>query len=339
MKKSAYYFLHAFVVLVFVILIVMSAKGLTAYYKGSFLQNLIDSSLCYGSFLGVFYLAYSLFIPQYLVKKEYLKFTLGLIAILVGFTLYFTLVPWFVSSVLHIKFHVFVKGWWYAATGYALALGLAGTCLRLFVQWFQDAQDKVELEKQNFKSELSLLKNQLNPHFLFNTLNNIDSLILENSPNASLALNKLSDIMRYMVYDSENEFVPLKDEISYLENYIALQKLRLENEHTIQLSITGNPTNKQIAPMLFIPYVENAFKHSSLKGKIDNSIVISLDIQKNEVSFHCINPKADIQKDKSSGIGLELVQKRLDLIYKNKYTLSIENSENEFTVKLTIKLV
>jgi len=300
----------------------------------------VDSTLCYGSFLGVFYWAYLLFIPLYLIKKEYLKFTLSLLAILVGFTLYFTFVPWFVSSVLHIKFHVFVKGWWFAATGYAFALGLAGTCLRLFVQWFQDAQDKIELEKQNFKSELSLLKNQLNPHFLFNTLNNIDSLITENSPNASLALNKLSEIMRYVVYDSENEFVPLQDEVNYLENYIALQKLRLTNENRIQLSITGNTANKQIAPMLFIPYVENAFKHSSLKAKPDDKIEIKLDIQDNELFFSCFNTTAAaIQKDKSSGIGLELVQKRLDLIYKNKYTLSIENSEKGFTVKLTIKLV
>jgi two-component system, LytTR family, sensor kinase len=193
------------------------------------------------------------------------------------------------------------------------------------------------LERQNFKSELSLLKNQLNPHFLFNTLNNIDSLINENSPNASLALNKLSEIMRYVVYDSEKELVPLQDEIDYIRNYIALQKLRMANEDIIKFSIKGDLSNKQIAPMLFIPFVENAFKHSSLKNKSENIIEIKIEIGESEFAFHCSNFIANINKDKSSGIGLGLVKKRLDILFKEKYTLSIDNLDNKFVVNLYIK--
>jgi two-component system LytT family sensor kinase len=339
MKKSVFYFLHAFVILVFVTLIVMQARGLSTYYKEPLLFNLIDSFLCFGSFLGIIYYSYWLFIPQFLIRKEYLKFFMGLLSIIVGFTLYFNFSALFVSEVLKVKFHVFVKGWWHGIAGYAFALGLAGTFFRLFVQWFKDAYEKNELEKQNFKSELSLLKNQLSPHFLFNTLNNIDSLIIENSPNASLALNKLSEIMRYMVYDSEKELVQLKDEIDYIQNYISLQKLRIPNVDIIKFNIIGDISSKKIAPMLFIPFVENAFKHSSLKDKQGNKIEIKIDVQEKELTFYCFNVIAAINKDKSSGVGLEIIKKRLDMLYKDKYTLSIDNSVKEFIINLNIKTV
>jgi len=336
MKKSVFYSLHIFVFLVFVTLVVLNVRGLSAYYKEPLLFNFIDSILCFGSFLGLIYLSYWLFVPQFLLKKEYSKFFLGLATIIVGFTIYFNFTALFVSEILKIKFHVFVKGSWAGIAGYTILLGIAGTSFRLFVQWFTDAYEKIELEKQNFKSELSLLKNQLNPHFLFNTLNNIDSLINENSPNASLALNKLSEIMRYMVYDSERELVQLQDEIDYIRNYIELQKMRIVNEDIIKFSITGDISNKQIAPMLFIPFVENAFKHSSLKNKWGNKIEIKIEIRENELAFYCFNFIANINKDKSSGVGLELVKKRLKLLYKDKYMLLIDNSENKFVVNLII---
>ncbi len=339
MKKSIFYFLHASVIIVFILLIALSATRISAYYKEPLFFNIVDSILCYGSFLGLIYYSYWYFIPQFLINKEYFKFILGLIAIIAGFTLYFNLTTLFIATVLNVKFHVFVKGWWFGIAGYALTLGAAGTFFRLFVQWFEDAYDKIELEKQNFKSELSLLKNQLNPHFLFNTLNNIDSLINENSPNASKALNKLSEIMRYMVYDSQKDLVQLQDEIIYIQNYISLQKLRIPNEDIIRLSITGDISNKLIPPILFIPFVENAFKHSSLKDKPENRIEIRIDVMGNELTFYCFNSVASIKKDKSSGVGLEIVKKRLKMIYKNKYSLSIHNNPKEFIVNLNIKLI
>lgn len=316
---------------------VLNTKSLSTYYKEPLLFNLIDSFLCFGSFLGFIYISYWLFIVKYLLKKEYWKFILGFLTILVGFTLYFNFMALFFSTVLNIKFHVFVKGSWIGIAGYAFACGLVGTFLRIFVQWFKDAQDKIELEKQNFKSELSLLKNQLNPHFLFNTLNNIDSLINENSPNASLALNKLSELMRYMVYESQQEFVPLLDELDYLHNYIDLQKLRVSNEDIITFTIKGDSDNKQIAPMLFIPFVENTFKHSSLKDTPDNKIEIRIEITSNKLSFNCFNTITEIIKDNSSGVGLDNVEKRLEMIYKGNYSLTIDKTVNSFSVFLEIK--
>jgi two-component system, LytTR family, sensor kinase len=339
MKKSVPYLLHALVILLFVLATVSNLRAVSSYYQQPLLNSLLDSMFVNGSILGLIYFSYWLFIPQYLVKKEYIKFILGILIIVFGFSFYLNMADYFLSTVLKIKTHVFDNGWMFGlAARIAFLFGLLGTFLRLFIKLFMDSQDKIELEKQNIKSELSMLKNQLNPHFLFNSLNNIDYLINDNSPNASLALNKLSEIMRYMVYDSEKEFVPLLDEITYIQNYIALQKLRIPNENIITLSINGDPANKQIAPMLFIPFVENIFKHSPLKNKPDNKIEIKFEIQNNELSFYCSNIIADINKDSSSGIGLENVRKRLEMIYKGNYNLTIENQAKCFSVNLDIKL-
>ena len=216
---------------------------------------------------------------------------------------------------------------------------LIGGLFRIFFNWIEQGKIKDNIEKQNLKSELALLKFQINPHFLFNSLNNIDSLIQEDSQKASLALNKLSELMRYMIYDSEYEQVPLNKEIEYIENYIALQKLRTLNEQNIIFEINGSNNNILIAPMIFITFVENAFKHSSLKSK-ENKILIKLLISDDLIEFDCINNLSNnpIEKDKSSGIGLNIIKKRLELIYVNNYDLNIDESDNKFSVSLKIKL-
>jgi two-component system LytT family sensor kinase len=213
-----------------------------------------------------------------------------------------------------------------------------GGLFRVFFKWIAQNKQQDNLEKQNLKSELALLKYQINPHFLFNTLNNIDSLMQNDAQRASLALNKLSEIMRYMIYDSEKEKVSLKEELAYIESYISLQKLRVKNENKISFNITGDINNIKIAPMLFITFVENAFKHSTLK-KIDNSISIKLDVLENQINFSCINSlsSSPAEKDESSGIGLELIKKRLELIYPKTYELKIDKTEQSFAVNLKIK--
>ncbi len=214
-----------------------------------------------------------------------------------------------------------------------------------FAYVFRKYSDSLKLEEEkrdlilkNTQSELTLLKYQINPHFFFNTLNNVDSLMHENVQNASAALNKLSEIMRYMIYDAEKEKVSLKEELAYIESYISLQKLRIVNDNKITFNITGEISNIKIAPMVFITFVENAFKHSSLK-KADNSIVIKIDASENQVNFSCINSlsSSPAEKDESSGIGLELIKKRLALIYPNAYELKIDKTEQCFAVYLKIK--
>lgn len=339
MKKSVIYFLHAIIVSLFLAMLLTVSKRVATHFEEPYLLSFLDSIMWLGSLLGVAYVSYFVFIPKYLIKKEYWKFTLSFLAISVGFALVYNLTAMAIVKFTDVRFHFFIKHWWHGIFLYGVAAGIAGTCLRLFIQWIQDSYDKKELESKNIKSELTLLKNQLNPHFLFNTLNNIDALIIDKSDNASPALNKLSDLMRYMVYDSEQEMVALQDEIDYLQNYISLQQLRMPNQEIVKFTITGDVGSKEIPPMLFIPYVENAFKHSSLKGNAINKIEINIEIKKDLLCFRCFNIIANINKDKSSGVGLGLVKKRLDLLYKNKYTLDISNTGKEFVVNMELKTI
>ncbi len=234
----------------------------------------VDSGISMFLFLVLFYVSYWFFLPKYLLKKEYKSFFLRLLLIPVIYFCCFHGLQYYYETIRGLEFRAFQIHNWSTFLFNGFIYIFFATIVRVFVQWFQDAQDKLELEKQNFKSEISLLKNQLNPHFLFNTLNNIDSLIIEQSPNASPALNKLSEIMRYMVYDSEKEWVPLSDELTYIESYVELQKMRMVNANIIQYEVSGEVQNKHIAPMLFISFVENAFKHTSLKDKNNNRIHI-----------------------------------------------------------------
>lgn len=214
-----------------------------------------------------------------------------------------------------------------------------GGGLRSLFQFVEQKKKQEQLEKQNLKSELALLRIQLNPHFLFNTLHNIDTLINDNQAKASQSLIKLSEIMRYMLYDSKPEKVSLKKEIEHIENYIGLEKLRLKNQSFLSYKKTGDYSNLEIAPMLFIPYIENAFKHS-IDTDEENGITIEFKIIEKQIVFSCINKfeQTVYEKDKTSGIGLDTVKKRLNLLYPQKHELKISKDNNTFSVKLNIYL-
>ncbi|RLD70639.1 MAG: histidine kinase [Bacteroidetes bacterium] len=212
--------------------------------------------------------------------------------------------------------------------------------IKLLKYWYHNQQLKSELENKNKTSELALLKSQVNPHFLFNTLNNIDSLVAIDQEKASDAIIKLSDIMRYMLYDTATDKVFLEKEINYLQSYIALQGLRFQNPEVVQFNISGSCSNFHIAPMLLIPFVENAFKHG--KKTMNGAIIISLVCVPEKLVFTVSN-KYDVpmlqQKDKTKGIGLSNVKRRLDLLYPDKYVLDINGDDGKYEVKLQIRMV
>ena len=214
-----------------------------------------------------------------------------------------------------------------------------GCLFRFFIDWFKKKNDMLVLEKENISSNLELLKSQINPHFLFNTLHNIDALIREDQDKASKSLVKLSELMRYMLKDTRSDFVELKNEIEYLENYLSLERLRLKNEKFFNYSISGSCNGYKIAPMILIPFVENAFKHSVDSG-FENGIIIKIAIENGELIFNCENryDKSGTDRDKTHGIGLETVKKRLNLIYKNKHKLIINSVNSVFKVHLELKL-
>jgi two-component system, LytTR family, sensor kinase len=222
---------------------------------------------------------------------------------------------------------------------FILIFGGIGLGARAILEYFKDKEKKKELERKNLQSELSLLRTQINPHFLFNTLNNIDALIKKEPAKASELLIKLSDEMRYMLYDSNTEKISLASEIDFIKGYISLQRSRFKNPNIVELKLDGDFGNIMIPPMLFIPFIENAFKHCN--QPVDNAITIYLAAKNNELFFqskNCFDPENKGNKDKIGGIGLELVKKRLELIYPKKHSFTITKDGNMFTVSLTIQL-
>lgn len=206
-----------------------------------------------------------------------------------------------------------------------------------FLTWFEEIKLKEELQKKNHKMEMALVKAQLDPHFLFNTINNIDVLILKDADEASDYLNKLSDIMRFMLFETKTTEIPLAKELEYIEKYIALQKIRTSNTSYVNYSVKGIANGQTIAPMVFIPFIENAFKHTNNK-KLENAIRIKIQIARENIQMICENkfdPYRKNNKD-SNGLGNELIQKRLQLIYPEKHQLDIRNENNLYSVSLII---
>ena len=226
-------------------------------------------------------------------------------------------------------------------TGFMSALclvhGIIALIIKGFISWYGDIKFKEALQQKNFETELALVKLQLNPHFLFNTINNIDVLIEKDATKASLYLNKLSDIMRFMLYESKTDRVPLEKELSYISKYIDLQKIRNANPDYIKYSITGNPGGSFIASMLFIPFIENAFKHAAGKKK-ENGITIGIDIEKERILFHCCNyyELNPLEAVEPGGLGNELMRKRLNLLYPGRHELRIIQKDDLYTVNLIV---
>lgn len=220
-----------------------------------------------------------------------------------------------------------------------LLFGFLGGLFQFFTDWFKKNKLKIELERKNYESNFALLRSQINPHFLFNTLHNIDTLIHDNQDKASKSLVKLSDIMRYMLKEAKLDFVELNKEIEHLESYLSLEKLRLKNEKFLNFKISGDSKGTKIAPMIIIPFVENAFKHCVDSG-IENGIMIKITVENRKLIFVCENQydKTETDKDNVHGIGLETVKKRLDLIYKNKHKLLINSEDSVFKVNLELEL-
>jgi two-component system LytT family sensor kinase len=205
-------------------------------------------------------------------------------------------------------------------------------------EYFKIKKQQEVIGKKQLESELSLLKSQINPHFLFNVLNSIYSLSLKKSDDTPAIVLRLSDIMRYMLYETKLEKVALDKEISMIENYIAIEKIRISNQQQISLSVSGQEDGYVIAPVLLIPFIENAVKHG-IDSMSENAYVNAfIKIENGNLSFHCVNNFKERKAGKVGGIGLENVRKRLELIYPGKHKLTITNENSIFTVTLNLTL-
>ncbi|MBB6107638.1 Histidine kinase [Mucilaginibacter lappiensis] len=193
-----------------------------------------------------------------------------------------------------------------------------------------------EVEKERFTAEMNLLKAQINPHFFFNTLNSLYSLTLPVSKKASDVVVRLSDLMRYMLYDATAIKVLLKDEIIHLENYIAIEHMRFTDRLDLSFQHSGDMDGKMVSPLLLLPFIENAFKHGI--GNSSGWITIDLQVIRNQLFLKVENSYTPSIPNKGGGLGLYNVKRRLDLIYPNAYLLNIEQTNETFAVELKISL-
>ncbi|CAL2060407.1 sensor histidine kinase [Tenacibaculum sp. 190524A05c] len=293
-------------------------------------ENRIQTAL-----YAILFLLPTIYITNYFVLPYFQKRkTIFFILFILSGTL-FTLLPVYVISKainqpLDVKMFLNLFG-------FILLAMIFGMTIRI-------ARDSFKRRQEVKEAELKLLKGQLNPHFLFNTLNNLYGLSVVKSDKLPNLMLKLSDLLRYSLYETRESFVSLQKEMSYLENYISLEKLRLEEQADISFSISGIRNDKKLAPMLLIVFVENAFKHLAPTEGEKSTVNIDIHIAENELVFKCEN-SFDIHSDKGenlekgkSGIGLVNVKKRLDLIYPEAHSLKIGKTNGVFSVDLKLSI-
>ena len=211
--------------------------------------------------------------------------------------------------------------------------------LRMVGTWLKRKELEQEIKTQQLEAELRFLKAQVNPHFLFNALNNIYSLSFTGSDKAPEMILKLSDMMSYMLYDCKSEQVLLSSELAYLQNYIELQQLKKDGELNIDFQVKGNPGGLLITPMLFIPFFENSFKHGNLEDLENGWMKGHLEVEKDELKFHMSNSYCPDQKAaEKGGVGLENIRERLALLFPEQHELQIQQNEHTYRVDLSIKM-
>ncbi len=302
------------------------------------------AGLCLTALVDIFasYFTFHVLLQRFLLKKNYLWFVVLFLLSVAFFVIAQRAILQYVNiPLLYPDSPSRLRGFWefnpfYTFLNIYLVVVLF-SAVKLIKYWFVDQKQKAELESKNRISEMALLRSQLNPHFLFNTLNNIDTLIMKDQQKASDAIIKLSDILRSVIYESDEKVTIIK-EIDYLNNFIDLQRLRLKDPDFVSFEIDVHCKNQKIAPMLLIPFVENAFKHG-LKNVPSPGICIKLQCDSNSVIFEVtnqINAHIIQNKDAVSGIGLANTKRRLELLYPKNHQLDIVKDDYQFKAKLKI---
>lgn len=222
-------------------------------------------------------------------------------------------------------------------------VGLISTILRVITDWWRYQREKQKLMTQSIQTELRFLKSQINPHFLFNTLNNLYALTLKKSDKAPEIVLKLSEIMRYMLYECNERRVLLTKEIQYIYNYLDLERLRQPAEADIRFTTEGKISDQTVAPLLFVPFLENSFKHGlNLHVQGGGFVRLHLAVHGDDLEFFIENSKAERaprqEHPKSGGIGLANVRQRLELLYPGSYNLIVEDEPHRYAVTLQLQL-
>jgi sensor histidine kinase YesM len=326
---------HVFVwMLLAVILIMFEQSG------SSFWFSISNTLILLAFFMAIVYFNIYYLIPSFLSRKSLaiylILFTISCLILTPFRTLIFYLKfsgrPAMQEEVLNDQVSTFLS---------IFIIGAISTLAKILSDWLRSQRKMRELQTETMQSELKFLRSQVNPHFLFNTLNSLYALTLKKSDKAPEIVIKLSEIMRYMLYECNERTVPLEKEIKYMGNYIELEKLRHGKDADISFKCEGEVKNQKIAPLIFIPFFENSFKHGISNQLKKGYVHINLQVRDNETELDISNskaPKAEENDDHSGGIGLENVKRRLHLLYPGKHQLKITEDEQQYNVHLEIKL-
>ena len=313
----------------------LSEKPLGFFYV---LSNNIIQLLILGG--AVYYNIYAL-IPKYLaIKKGWQYFLLLIVLILIvtpieNFLLFSksVKVPEMRAEILTNLDYSFVLNFFVIGTS---------TLVKITLDWFRGQREKQELQNETMQSELRFLKSQINPHFLFNTLNSLYALTLKKSDKAPDIVLKLSEMMRYMLYECNEPYVFLSKEVHYIKNYLDLEKLRQGKKVEIDFQVAGSISDQKIAPLMFMSFIENCFKHGLGNNISPGFVRITLNVTGQEIDARIENSKPESMPKplhaRSGGIGLVNVRRRLDLLYSGRYSLDIEDTPNTYAVNLKIQL-
>jgi sensor histidine kinase YesM len=287
------------------------------------------------------YLNYFYFIPAFLIRKQFGRF-------LAAFAISFGLITWLRIGIEGLVFGNSSREAQIMARPQLVVQNIISDLfivlfvglLRFASDWLELDSRRRELETEKLSAELNFLKAQVNPHFFFNTLNNLYYLATIKSEIAPLVISKLSEVMRYMIYDSNHEKVELAKEIEYMQNYIGLERLRLEEGVPLEFDVAGR-TDILITPLILIAFLENSFKHGVCNGNDQSWIKARLEVEEARLTFRIGNskPKSTTIPTEEEGIGLKNVKRRLDLSYPGRYKLDIEDTVDCFFVGLTIDLL
>jgi len=343
-RKSVRHILFWLTVGIFMVLVFGPATGDNGYEQSLLFVLVLLPILAGATYLIIYYL-----VPNYLLKHRFILFglftsyTFIVAAWVAEMMVMFMLVLIYQNQLQKINPRIHDIGY---LTGTMFLVILPAIAIHITRQWYRERevnarlkQEKLELELFARQKELDYLKEQIHPHFLFNALNNLYGLTLEKSDDAPGLVLRLSELLDYILYKSDQKMVPLTDEIKHIHNYLDVQKIRFGDRLNLSINIDAGLDHYEIAPMLLLPFVENSFKHGVSVTSGHSYVSMRLSVNSNLLHFEIDNSIPTYLPEKSNhGVGLANVSKRLELLYGKHYSLDVQQFENEYRVKLSIPL-
>lgn len=335
--------LIGFLVVLYNVRYIFKPVGDPEYFGNYYYYNFFTT---YVLFFAMFYLNMYVLVPLFFFKGRYVLYlTLAIAVVILGLISirYISMVYFDPQTIVKFQTRVSEIRIIFAGSMLGFPFILLGTTVKLIQRWVKDNERINEMKNLTVTMELNELKNQINPHFLFNMLNNINVLIKSNPEKAHMVNIKLSEFLRYQLYENNEEKTPLTLEINFLNNFLNLEKIR-RDYFTFAIETKVDKLNLNtifIPPNLFTTFVENAIKHSIDLTDKNTYIKINIEIHNKKLYFSCVNSKSTnelIADTKNSGLGFANIKRRLELLYQNQYHLDIASTENEYTINLTIPI-